>query len=191
MFLSNSILKRLMKQAYKGGLIVAQTPERVYIAGDYWEMDVRREFLPKQILAQIIELAGELPEVGRRFKATKEGNQQEQYLRMEVDTDGYMDGVEITKLVLIGTAGTAQRILQIPQGDVFIVNNAFAVIADNLNVEEEKGEYAVTKPLYHKTGGILWQNNVARFHAHWRSDDNHQRLLAEITQIDLTEDLPE
>lgn len=190
MFLSNGILKKLMKQAYKKGLVVAQTEERVYLAGGYWEMDVRRDYLPKQILAQIIELAGELPEVGQRFSATKEGNQIEEFMTREVDTYEFKDSIEVTKLILIGKFDTAQRILQIPAGDVFIINNAFVEIADNANVEESRGEYAVTKPLYNAVKGILWQNNVARFHASWRIDEEHERLLSEITQIDLTEDVP-
>lgn len=187
MFLNTGILKRLMKQAYKTGLIVARTENRMYLAGDYWEMDVRMDFLPKQILACIIELTGEIPEEGERYKATKDGNQQEINLRMQVDKDGYQEGIEVTKMILIGKQGTHQRILQERTGGIFIIHNVFVEIADNSALEEERGEYEVIAPLYSKTG-ILWMNNVARFHAYWRSDENHERILAELTQLDLTED---
>lgn len=188
MFLSNSIIKRLMKQAYKRGLIVAQTEARYYIAGSYWEMDVKKEFLPKQILAQLIELAGEVPAEGTRFSATKKGNQLETELPCAVNVEGFDEIIEVTNLVLLN-GGVAQRLLQHETtGDVYIINNAFIAVADNAAVMEDQGEYRVEKPLFNKSRGLLWQNNVARFHASWRSDENHERLLAEITQIDITED---
>lgn len=44
MFVNTKILKSLMKEAYKcGGLKLAQTEERIYIAGNYWEMDVEKK----------------------------------------------------------------------------------------------------------------------------------------------------
>ena len=190
MFLNNGILKKLMKQAYKEGLAVAQTDERIYIAGGYWEMDVRREFLPKQILAQIIELAGELPEVGKRFTATKNGNQFETEMRMSVDTDGFDFGVEVTKVFLSGKYSVAQRILQdVENGRIYLVNNVFVAVADNAALDGEKGEHMVAEPMYHPERGILWANNVGRFHALWSTDENHQRLLNALEQIDLTEDV--
>lgn len=191
MFLNIGILKRLMKQAYKQGLVVAQTEDRYYIAGSYWEMDVKREFMPKQILACLIELTGEIPEIGERFRATKEGNQQEMQLDMEVDASGFHEGIEVTKLMLYGKQDAVQRLLQTKQGDVYLLNNAFVVIADNSSVQEDRGEYRVTSPLFNATRGLLWANNVARFHAFWRSDENHERLIAEMSQIDLSEDLAE
>ncbi|MDD3416376.1 MAG: hypothetical protein PHY47_20630 [Lachnospiraceae bacterium] len=188
MFLNSNILKKLMKQAYKRGLVIAQTEKRYYIAGGYWEMDVKKEFLPKTILAQIIELAGEVPDVGERFRATKDGNQIEFEMPIEVDARGFENDIEITQLILI-SKGVHQRILQSPQtGDVKTVNNVFVEIADNTGIEKEKGEYRVEKPLYHDVKGILWANNVARLRAGFRYDEAHKRILEEITQIDITED---
>lgn len=189
MFLNHNILKRLMKQAYKTGLAAAQTEERLYLAGNYWEMDVKREFLPKQILAQLIELAGEIPDKGTRFKATKDGNQIEIEMGMSVDTEGFERTLEVSNLILMGSNGVAQRLLQYPDtGEVYIVNNAFVCIADNAAVEEEKGEYRVEMPQFNPAKGILWQNNVARFRAMWRSDEQHQRLLDDIRKVDIAED---
>ncbi len=189
MFLNNGILKRLMKQAYKaGGLIVARTEKRTYIAGNFWEMDVLQEFLPKQILAQIIELAGELPGEGERFRADKNGNQMEMVLKKEVDQNGFSEGIEVTNFILLGKQSTAQRVLQTPAGKAYIVNDAFIEIADNAAVAEDRGEYRVgDHPLYNRDG-ILWRNNVASFHAFWRDDKPHERVLMELERVDLTED---
>ena len=177
-----------MKQAYKKGLAIAQTEDRVYIAGSYWEMDVKREFLPKQILAQIYELAGEFPDVGERFEATKEGNQMQMGMSKAVSEEGFDEMIEVTRILIIGKNEVQQRVLQNTKGNIYIVNNAFVNIADNSATDLENGEYSVDKPFFNHLKGILWKNNVARFHACWRRDENHERILAELTQVDLTED---
>lgn len=52
MFLKKTVLKRLMKEVYKHGLRVAATEERYYLCGGYWEMDILKEYMPKEILAE-------------------------------------------------------------------------------------------------------------------------------------------
>lgn len=186
MFLNNTILKRLMKEAYKtAGMTVAQTSERYFIGGSYWEMDVRKAFMPKQILAQLIELAGEVPKTGIAFRATKEGNLEEDGLRQEVKTEGFTEPIDVTDIIVIGSLGTYQRVLQAQSGKTYIVNNVFIDIADNDAVDENAGEYFVTTPLYDTRKGILWQNNAARFRAGWRIDDRHKNLLNELSGVDL------
>lgn len=167
MFLNNTILKKMMKEAYKtAGMTVAQTEERYYIAGFYWEMDVRKTFMPKQILAQLIELAGEV-------------------LRQEVKTEGFTEPIDVTDIIVIGSLGTYQRVLQERGGKTHVVNNVFVDIADNNAIDENSGEYSVTTPLFNERKGILWQNNAARFRAGWRIDDRHESLLSELSGIDL------
>lgn len=187
MFLNNSILKKLMKQAYKdGALVVAQTEERYYIAGTYWEMDVRKEFMPKQIMAQIIELAGEVPAVGKSFRGTKDGNIEEDWLRSAVRTEEFSKPIDVTDMIIIGRLGKHQRVLQEHEkGQAYIVNNVFIEIADNNAAETDRGEYEVSVPLYNAQKGILWENNVARLRAGWRTDEKHEELMKELSGIDL------
>lgn len=176
-----------MKDAYKNArMVVAQTEERFYISGGYWEMDVRKAFIPKQIMAQVIELAGEVPAQGKAFRATKDGNLAEDGLRNEVQTEGIEKTIDVTDIIIIGSLGTYQRVLQDREGKTYIVNNIFVDIADNNATEEERGEYNVTLPLYEETQGILWMNNVARFRAGWRIDEKHTSLLQEMSRMELT-----
>ena len=176
-----------MKDEYKNArMVVAQTEERFYIGGGYWEMDVRKAFMPKQIMAQVIELAGEVPAQGEAFRATKDGNLPEDGLRNEVQTEGIEKTIDVTDIIIIGSLGTYQRVLQDREGKTYIVNNIFVDIADNNATEEERGEYNVTLPLYEETQGILWMNNVARFRAGWRFDEKHASLLQEMSRLELT-----
>lgn len=51
MFIDVKVLKSLMKEAYKVSLHVAQTEERIYISGGYWEVDMDKTVMPKQVMA--------------------------------------------------------------------------------------------------------------------------------------------
>ena len=52
MFLNEKVLNNLMKQAYKSdGLVIAQNEDNwVYIAGRFWETEIKREYIPKHLL---------------------------------------------------------------------------------------------------------------------------------------------
>ena len=133
-----------MKKAYKTGLVVARTQDAagndwLYLAGSYWEASINKDFIPKKTLGDIITLIGELPRPGERFKATKEGNQIEIEMPMAINEDGFgTDTLTITDVILIGTQGTVQRLLQDEQtGQIYPVNNVFISIINNAMIDGE------------------------------------------------------
>lgn len=199
MFLSPSVLNGLMKKAYKEGLVVARTEDAkgndwLYLAGSYWEISVRKEFVPKKTMGDIISLVGELPEKGQRFKATKEGNQFEMELPLEVNDSEFnmKDTLTITDVILIGTSGTTQRLLQDEDtGNIYPVNDVFVRIVNNEMIEEEHGEYAVYELYFHPWKGILWKNNVCKLRATFRSDDKNAKVLNSLKGADITPEIPE
>lgn len=194
MFLKPSVLNNLMKKAYKGGLRVGRTEnDWIYLAGGYWETIIKREFIPKKTLGDIITLVGELPEKGECFLATKEGNQIECGVTLDVDDDEFKEAtLTVTKLLLISHEGVVQRLLQDENtGRIYIVNNVFMSIVDNGLIEESKGEYGVFEPFYHPAHGILWKNNVCKFRAHFRIDEKNGKTLKELKSVDITPDIPQ
>ena len=198
MFLSPSVLNSLMKKAYKKGLVVARTEDAkgndwLYLAGSYWEVSVNKNFIPKKTLGDIIALIGELPRPGERFKATKEGNQIEIEMPMEVNDEGFgTDTLTITDVILIGTSGTVQRLLQDTlTGQIYPVNNVFISIIRNDMVDKDKGEYEVVEPFFNPYKGILWKNNVCKLRAHFRTDDKNIKVLKNLKGVDITPEVPE
>lgn len=198
MFLSPSILNNLMKQAYKTGLVAAGSTDEsgkewIYLAGWNWEANIRKDYIHKKTLGDIISLTGELPKPGERFIATKEGNQMETALPMELDEDEFTnDTLVVTDVILVGTAGTLQRLLQDETtGQIYPVNNVFISIVNNGIIEEEKGECAVTEPLFNMYRGILWKNNVCKLRANFRTDDKNSRVLKNLKGMDIMPEIPE
>ena len=145
------------------------------------------------MMGDIITLIGELPRPGERFKATKEGNQIEIEMPMAINEEGFgTDTLTITDVLLIGTQGTVQRLLQDEQtGQIYPVNNVFVSIINNAMVEEDKGEYTVTEPLFNPFRGILWKNNVCKLRAHFRTDDKNIKVLKSLKGVDITPEVPE
>lgn len=188
MFLNEKVLNNLMKQAYKtDGLVVAQNEDNwVYIAGRFWEVEIKREYIPKQTLANIIALAGELPEPRERFRSDKQGNQYEMEMLMSIDIKPYTMGpLTITDTLQIGTAGTVQRYLQnTDTGMLYLLNQAFINLREG-SIDEEQGEYAPSGPFYSKSG-VLWQNNICRMTATFRHDKKNEKTLEALKGVDLT-----
>lgn len=188
MFVNIKILKQLMKTTYKGtGLILAQTEDRYYIAGNRWEMDVKKKYMPKQIMAQIIDLAGEVPAIGTRKKYYRSNGKDEccdSNGALTIQPGEYVEA-EVTNLLLIDAFGIANRILQVID-HLETVNNAFILIADPASVDQDN-ESSINGPLFEGTS-ILWETNQARFRAYRKADKKHDRLLKELSMIDLTED---
>lgn len=188
MFLNEKVLNNLMKQAYKtDGLVVAQTEDGwVYLTGRFWEAEIKREYIPKQTLANIIALAGELPEPGERFRSDKQGNQYEMEMLMSIDVKPYTMGpLTITDTLQIGTDGTLQRYLQdTDTGMLYLLNQAFINLSKG-SIDEEHGEYVPSDPFYSKSG-VLWQNNICRMTATFRHDRKNKKTLDALKGVDLT-----
>lgn len=74
---------------------------------------------------------------------------------------------------------------------IYPVNNVFVSIINNAMVEEDKGEYTVTEPLFNPLRGILWKNNVCKLRAHFRTDDKNIKVLKSLKGVDITPEVPE
>lgn len=92
MFLTRSGLRRLMRNAYKGGgLRVRRNNGGLSISGAYWTVYFLWGEWPKETMGDLISLVGVLPEKGEQYLATKEGNQ------MELLDDAMQDAMQIAE----------------------------------------------------------------------------------------------
>lgn len=196
MFLNETILNRLMKQAYKSGLAVARTEEDwIYISGNYWEVNIKKDFIPKKTMGNLISLIGELPGKGERIRASKDGNKIEVGMTMKVCEEPQSGERRLTKtnVLLIGEKGVEQGILQDGStGEIYIINNAFIKIVDNSPVDQDKGETLAEEPvLQPKRRAVLWKNNVCKLRAWLRTDGQNRKILEQLEGLDLTPEVPE
>ncbi len=185
MFLSTKIVNKLIKEAFKTGLVIAATEESIHLEGTYWMIDIKKDFLPKEIMAKIIELTGRIPEAGERVVANKDGWQYEVgVLEIEKEFDGKR--LEATNVSIKSVWGIYQRVLQDENGKMYLINDVFIDMTKGTELEE--GEEFPEKPLYNESG-VEWKNNAGALYVRFRQDMQHERILEEMTKIDLTEDV--
>lgn len=166
MFLREKALRKLLKQAYKGGLVVGNTGKTIYLSGWCWELEILREHLPKEILAQIIELTGELPEEGECFSATSEGNQMEarDTEGMTVAVQKYSVPLRWTRLLFHSGKNAVMRIYQNQTTNkIVLIHENYLNMVSSQCIQEMKGETEAMGPLYAPGEGIFWKNNIMTF----------------------------
>ncbi len=186
MFLNPKELKKLMKEAFKTShLIVGNRADVYYLQGRYWKLVCKKSFITKTILAEIIELTGEIPKEGECFCAGEEGNQM-QINPMKIDADKEKSRVDVTDFLLT-KRGVVQRILQSGGGRIFLVNNRFIGMTSGKHYDKENGETEPEGPYIFGDSEVYWKNNVMEFTAVLRVDEEHEQILKQMEMVDLTE----
>ena len=185
MFLNPKELKRMMKEAFKASnLIVGNTGEAYYLQGTNWKVLCKKSFITKTIIAEIIELAGEIPEEGECFCAGKDGNQM-QVNPMKIDTDVEMMKLEVTNFVL--TENGAARILQSATGKILLINNKYINMTTGKHYDQENGETEPEGPYIFGGCQAYWKNNVMEIVTLLRGSEKHEHILEQMEMLDLTE----
>lgn len=176
MFFKQSVLKRLLKDAYKGaGLTVGHAaesetgdPEGYYISSGWWIMWFTVGEMPKEAKAAIIELCGDLPEPGEVFKAIKDmGNQyeieQKEIFNLPKAFNECKCHFRITKL--LGQQG--DKIIRFIQEDgrtkhVTAISEIFIDLIDPTAIDYDGGEYEPIGPVTAcpTSPFMYWGNNT-------------------------------
>lgn len=193
MFFKESVFRRMMKTAYKGnGLILYRLDDNtLYIAGGYWRVECKMEFMPKKIIGCIYELAGEIPEKGG-FQSTKDGNQEllDFTHYNGINTNPFTEELKISRTLQIGQGGTIQRMLQSPTtGIIYAVKQEHLAAVDPSAVIREKGETIPQGPITDAKQGILFWNNVCRYMCWFRSDEENDVILKALEGSDIIGEL--
>ena len=166
MFVNQSILKKLMKQAYKSnGLYMARYEGWYHLADQYrdWEVRIKVQAMPKTLLAAMVEYAGYIPEDGEAWTADKDKNQ----MAMTSRWLNYRAKEPIIKTPVIMQAerGWLYRVLQLPkEKTVLLVRHDLIEAIDPASIDRENGEEMISGPFYVGTDGILAATNFAEWH---------------------------
>ena len=184
MFLNTTILKRLMKEAWKGaGLTVGKENDELFLFGGYWIVRAQEDFIPNTIKGLIVELAGELPQDGTIFKTIKDcGNQ---YELQGNSTYNIIEAAKKTNCAFAKTnifmkhGITLCRVLQnVNSNKTVLMNNTLVDIVDPSLIDEPNGETEVIGPTAETPDSfaLYWHNNVSAFLACIRTTDAEKEI---------------
>ncbi len=186
MFVNPKELKKLMKEAHRiNNLIIGCRDNLYYIQGSFWKVLCKKKFVPKTILAEIIELAGEIPGEGECFCSGKDGNQM-QFNTMEIEIPEEAEEIEVTDYLLQSKHGVMQRLLQFPgTRNVYLINDRIVQMTKGKHYDEDQGETQPEGPYCSVEHGVFWKNDVMKFSVCFRVDDEHFETLQQMKMIRL------
>ena len=166
MFVNDNVLKRLIKNAWKGaGLHIEHTTEGWFaMSGFYWFIEVDNQMLSNKIKAQIVECIGELPAPGEGYLYIKGHDDQMEipgttYRNMMAQYDKLSDKTyEFTNVLIKAKNGNLQILEGLGLNKIMVPEWAADLI------DEDAVKDGETKPgpaaSDNKTPYIIWRNNV-------------------------------
>lgn len=191
MFVKSAKFKQLIKEAYSAaGLKLGNDGTGIIIAGSYWAIWVNRDYIPKKVLAIIVELNGEIPEQGEFYISNKYGKQYEfdysdvyRVMEQEIKKE-----LEITNLLIGHRSGAKTRVLQEPkERKIILISERFIEMIDSMAVLQDDGEAFPEGPTLTNYGGIAWKNNVMMLVAYPITDERTGTLIQYLENIRINE----
>ena len=176
MFIKDSAFKSLVKKAYKNEeLDIERQGDMIAIRTGWWHLQCRESFLSNKAKASLIELIGDLPEVG---KAMQYGDGCRQQITMPYTIfDPYVSMLqdELTveykpTRVLLQGGEITYIMLQNAEKEKVLVDRVFIDLMDFAGIDEENGETVVNmNPLGGKDSSrMVYYTNamILVFHTH-------------------------
>lgn len=185
MFLKPTILKKLMKEAHKSNrLTAAGLEDGLYLCGGYWELECQMPYIPKVILAQLVELFGKIPLPGECLKMN-DGESEDTRIQKKIDDTPYEDEILVTDVIVM-SGRTVCRVMQDPYtGQIILIQNRIIDLIDKTAIEENEGEPSIA--YYNKNLGIYWHNSTMKFRAMHCRSEKVEKIIKHLEQISLTE----
>lgn len=176
MFFKMSVLKKMIKEAYKAKDLILGHYELVnkedgtyeaegwVIIGGWWSIYIDRWFAPKELKAALIEVAGELPYNGHYFRVLSEGNQEMVeagpcvnpiYLFAKCQSD-----VNVSKLEAVFQTNPVRLLQNHETNKVTGIRELGCQLIDRTAVDYDNGEYEPIGPRTATDDIMCWGNNV-------------------------------
>lgn len=184
MFINKGKLRKLMKEQAKGtGLHIGNYTECWYLSGTRWEVYFEKRYVPKEILAMIMEIAGVIPGPGEQILVDKAGVQYEVQTFTQAFAQMTPKDADLTETnVIIMTPSAAMRLFQTDTGEIYYTENAVAQMIDSAYCEQyEEG----IEECFLYNDRICWTSKGGYFSIRTYGDINPE-LIKDLRMIDLS-----
>ena len=201
MFLKLSELKKLMKRAYKDGMLIignaqltGEDSEGLIISGGWWAFGIEYEHAPKELKAAVMELGGEIPFDGHCYRALSEGNQEHigftEHSNPATLFKNCTYDMTITKMA-IHFLDSVRLLQNEANGHIVGIKNKAIELIDLKSIDYDNGEYEPIGPRSAENDIICWGNNMC-YLAVWpyklldeENDTERKMFIKELEQISL------
>ena len=158
MFLHMPTFKKLLKSAFRRDCLrVGNLDGGLLVHGRTFAAWFQNEMIPKKVKEAVMELTGELPEEGKLFKATKDGNQYEIPENPEWDIHRGLKEADrryvVTPVVLNDSRYDTFRFLQqAGAGPIRVIKEDFISLIDLAEIDYNHGEDTPAGPYGREDG---------------------------------------
>ena len=179
MFFKMSILKKMIKEAYKSKCLIIGHEEVInkedgtidregyIIVGGWWSIYIEHDFAPKELKAALMEIAGEIPCGNRYFRVLDEGNQE----HLGIGDSGHpmklfarcKYDVNITKMAAVFLDYPVRLLQNSCTQEVTGIKELACELIDKKSIDYDNGEYEPIGPRTDDTNIMCWGNNICYF----------------------------
>lgn len=179
MFIDYTILKKLMKIAYKEDGLTVTNGLNVIIMSYNWGISVNRDYLTKEAKGPLIEIIGDLPEVGTAVTYHKDGDKQQTQLEnigiiqayAEQDETGY-----IYKPLQVNILWNKNEYVVFEKNedtDKVVANSIYLKLVNLMNIDDRNGE-TLPGDWFRTRNYINIENNVMKLWCSCYTPENDQ-----------------
>lgn len=165
MFLNTSVAKKMFKRAFNStGLVVARPNiDTIYIAGSGYEIEMDYENMPFKLKAAVIELIGEIPQVGKQIAATKKSQKTENCILPFSVYDEYLKAKDfmVQCPVVIARPYFEYQLFQNSDMKIFVGTNRELLSMIDIREVDFENEGMPSGPCMIRGGVHLYWHNVA------------------------------
>ena len=190
MFINPKVFKRLCQQAWKSQSLHIEHIQGegetswYMIRSNWWQLEVRSDFMTNVVKANLIEMIGDLPNVGECVLYGKgEDPQMEMeeifFRNMVTSTKDYTERYFPTKIYVQSTEAMLVVMQEEKKKTKILVNSVFANLIDSMAIDKDKGETAPINAMSQESSTELrWINNVMAVQCYKRAPRyKKERLL--------------
>jgi len=172
MFINPKVFKRICKKAWKNQSLHIEHIQGegeaswYMIRSDYWQVEVRSEFMTNVVKANLIEMIGDLPSIGECVLYGKDTDPQMEieeifFRNMVASTQDYTERYFPTKIYMQSTEAMLVVMQEEKKKTKILVNSVFANLIDSMAIDRDKGETPPINAMAKESGAELrWINNV-------------------------------
>lgn len=187
MFVKLQEFKKLLKYAAKkGDLNLYFASDVILVTSEFFQVELNRLYIPKDMLGVIIGIAGRIPNVGECITLGELGEQMAMPVYefpdpMQLE---YVDFLRTTPFV-ISTTGEARILQNESDGKIYIIPEAINKMCDQDLVDVEAGELSMDGPAIDQEGWVYYWNERAKVRFWSVRKTKHDTVLGKMQHIDL------
>ena len=193
MFINKRILKRLMLKAYKGnGLYMGNYDGHIYLGEPFtasWMAKIAIGCVPREILATMVECAGEIPQPEESWTSDRDGSQRELFQRWSEPHGGTL--ADVTPVYVSSPGGDLFRAVQMQNCKILYLRPEMLDAIDAGSIDRENQETMIEGPFYDGEGRLYARTNQATWLIRGWAPPRVQEITAALEEKELKFDAQE